>query len=229
MTALDDAFRPWLDCLLRSTGALALYDAHTHIGQNDPDGFKQTPDELVAGLAAADARGVVFPMHEPGGYREANDTAIAAAAAHPDRLVAFCRLDPRDGAIQEAARCLDAGARGIKLHPRAERFGMDEPVVEDIVALAGERGVPILIHAGPRDPGAGAAHGRAGRGPPRRDAHPRPRGHLRPRLALARAARPPERADRHARGGIPPTSWPCSPSRRRRASCGRATRRTGAR
>src|SRR5688500_3320895 len=97
VTALDDAFRPWLDCLLRSTGPLALYDAHTHIGQNDPDGFKQTADELVEGLAVAGARGVVFPMHEPGGYPAANDAAISAAAAHPERLVAFCRLDPRDG------------------------------------------------------------------------------------------------------------------------------------
>jgi predicted TIM-barrel fold metal-dependent hydrolase len=155
VTALDDAFRPWLDCLLRSTGPLALYDAHTHIGQNDPDGFKQTADELVEGLAVAGARGVVFPMHEPGGYPAANDAAISAAAAHPERLVAFCRLDPRDGAVREAARCLDAGARGIKLHPRAERFGMDEPVVEDIVALAGERGVPILIHAGRGIPALG--------------------------------------------------------------------------
>jgi len=97
VTAIDDAFRPWLDRLLEETGPLELYDAHTHVGQNDPDGFKQTPEELVAGLAEADARGVVFPMHEPEGYREANDTVVAAAAAHPDRLVAFCRVNPQIG------------------------------------------------------------------------------------------------------------------------------------
>jgi predicted TIM-barrel fold metal-dependent hydrolase len=155
VSALDDAFRPWFDRLLQETGPLDLYDAHTHIGQNDPDGFSQTPDELVEGLTSAGARGVVFPMHEPDGYPAANDAAIAAAVAHPDRLVAFCRIDPRNGAVAEARRALDAGARGIKLHPRAERFGMDEPVVRDIVALADERRVPILIHAGRGIPALG--------------------------------------------------------------------------
>jgi predicted TIM-barrel fold metal-dependent hydrolase len=155
VTAIDDAFRPWLDRLLEETGPLPLYDAHTHVGQNDPDGFKQTPEELVEGLAEAGARGVVFPMHEPDGYRDANDAVLAAAAEHPDRLVAFCRVNPHDGAVPEARRALDAGARGIKLHPRAEQFGMDAPAVRDLVALAHERRVPILIHAGRGIPALG--------------------------------------------------------------------------
>jgi predicted TIM-barrel fold metal-dependent hydrolase len=155
VTDLDDAFRPWLDRLVEETGPLQLFDAHTHIGQNDPDGFKQTPEELVDGLAVVEARGVVFPMHEPDGYRAANDAVVAAAAAHPERLVAYCRVDPHDGAVAEARRALDAGARGIKLHPRAERFGMDAPALRDIVALAHERRVPILIHAGRGIPALG--------------------------------------------------------------------------
>ena len=154
--AEDDAImRPWLDRITADHGPLALYDAHTHIGQNDPDGYTQTPEELVDGLAAADARGVVFPMHEPDGYRAANDTAIAAAAARPERLVAFCRVNPRDGALAEARRALDAGARGIKLHPRAEAFLMTEPAVAELVALAAERHVPVLIHAGRGIPALG--------------------------------------------------------------------------
>ena len=152
---LDVTMRPWLDRILEETGSLGLYDAHTHVGQNDPDGYRQTPEELVAALAPAGARGVVFPMHEPGGYRAANDAVLAAAADAPDRLVAFCRVSPHDGALAEARRALDAGARGIKLHPRAERFGMDEPAVADLVALAHERGVPVLIHAGRGIPALG--------------------------------------------------------------------------
>jgi uncharacterized protein len=97
----------------------------------------------------------VFPMHEPDGYSAPNDVAIAAAAAAPDRLVAFCRVSPHDDALTEARRALDAGARGIKLHPRAERFGMDEPAVAELVALAGERRVPVLIHAGRGIPALG--------------------------------------------------------------------------
>jgi predicted TIM-barrel fold metal-dependent hydrolase len=155
VTALDDAFRPWLDRVLEETGPLDLYDAHTHIGRHDPDGYRQTPDELLEALAAAGARGVVFPLHEPDGYAAANDAALVAAAEHPERLVAFCRLDPHNDAVAEARRCLDAGARGIKLHPRAERFAMDAPAVRDIVALANERRLPILIHAGRGIPALG--------------------------------------------------------------------------
>jgi predicted TIM-barrel fold metal-dependent hydrolase len=155
MQQIDGAMRPWLDRIVQDTGPLDLYDAHTHIGRNDPDGYKQTPAELIDALAGAGARGVVFPMHEPDGYTVANDAVLAAAEAHPDRLVAFCRVSPHDHALAEARRALDAGARGIKLHPRAERFGMDEPVVADLVALAHERRLPVLIHAGRGIPALG--------------------------------------------------------------------------
>jgi predicted TIM-barrel fold metal-dependent hydrolase len=148
VSEIDVTLRPWLERIVQDTGPLDLYDAHTHIGSNDPDGYKQTAAELIGALDQVGARAVVFPMHEPDGYRAANDAVLEAAAAQPERLVAFCRVSPHDGALGEARRALDAGARGIKLHPRAERFGMDEPAVAELVALAHERRVPVLIHAG---------------------------------------------------------------------------------
>jgi hypothetical protein len=94
-------------------------------------------------------------MHEPDGYPGPNVVAIEAAANSGGRLVSFCRLDPRDHPAAEARRCLDAGAVGIKLHPRAEQFTMSEPGVREIVAVAHERKVPILIHAGRGIPALG--------------------------------------------------------------------------
>ena len=148
--------RRWLEAIRRQAGPFQLFDTHTHFGRNDPDGYRQEPAELLAVLEAADARAVTFPMHEPDGYREANDRALAAAAESDGRLVPFCRVDPHDGALAEATRCLDAGARGIKLHPRAEQFAMHEPAVGDLVALADERRVPVLIHAGRGIPALGS-------------------------------------------------------------------------
>src|SRR3954453_8183140 len=155
MLDIDAILRPWWDSIQDAHGPLELYDAHTHIGGNDPDGMKQTPEELIDVMARADARAVVFPMHEPDGYPGPNDVAIAAAAGSDGRLVSFCRLDPRDSPAAEARRCLDNGAVGIKLHPRAERFTMHEPGVREIVEVAHERGVPILIHAGRGIPALG--------------------------------------------------------------------------
>ncbi|HEX8103463.1 MAG TPA: amidohydrolase family protein [Solirubrobacteraceae bacterium] len=154
----DHLLIPWYERLRADVPGLELFDVHTHVGRNDPDGFKQTPGELLERLlAAGGASAAVFPMHEPGGYPPANDAVLEAARASGGRLTAFCRVDPRlgDAAVQEARRTLDAGARGIKLHPRAESFGLDAPAVRGLAALADERGVPILIHAGRGIPALG--------------------------------------------------------------------------
>jgi uncharacterized protein len=155
MLDVDAILRPWWDRFRADHGDVSLFDAHTHIGAADPDGARQTPEQLLAVLAAADARGVVFPLHEPDGYGPANDRVLEAAADSGGRLIAFCRVDPHAGAVAEARRCLDAGARGIKLHPRAERFTLSEPGVRAVIALAHERRVPVLIHAGRGIPALG--------------------------------------------------------------------------
>jgi uncharacterized protein len=152
---IDGILAPWWEQLQADYGELPLYDAHTHVGQDDPDGVKQTPDELLEKLGRAGARAVVFPMHEPAGYPPANDRVLEAAARSDGRLVAYCRVDPHDNAVEEARRCLDAGARGIKLHPRAEQFTLSAPAVPELVALAHERRVPVLIHAGRGIPALG--------------------------------------------------------------------------
>ena len=48
----------------------------------------------------------------------------------------FVRLDLNETPIEEATRCLDAGARGIKLHPRAQRFDADDDRLAPVFALA---------------------------------------------------------------------------------------------
>ena len=152
----EPVLRPWFDRLLEDLPGVSLYDAHTHVGQNDPDGFKQTPDELLESLGAIDARALVFPMHEPDGYGGPNDAVMAAAAANSDRLRALCRVQPKDAdAVKEARRCLDAGVNGIKLHPRAEQFTLAEPSVRELVAAAHERKATVLIHAGRGIPALG--------------------------------------------------------------------------
>lgn len=153
----DAILRPWFDALMQEAGRPMLFDAHTHVGQNDPDTFRQTAAELLDALALAGARALVFPMHEPDGYSEANDHVLEAVANAGGRLAALCRVQPRDpGALEEARRCLDRGAVGIKLHPRAEAFGMDEPAVRDLIALAHERRAVVLMHAGRGIPALGA-------------------------------------------------------------------------
>ena len=154
---VDAILRPWFDAIMQEASRPALFDAHTHVGQNDPDGFRQTPQELLDGLEAVGARALVFAMHEPDGYSAANDGVLAQVAASGGRLHALCRVQPRSpGALEEARRCMALGAAGIKLHPRAEQFGMEEPAVRDLMALAHERRAIVLMHAGRGIPALGA-------------------------------------------------------------------------
>jgi predicted TIM-barrel fold metal-dependent hydrolase len=157
---LSSMIAPWAAQARQAVPGVRLFDAHTHLGQNDPDGMKQTPAELLDVLAAAEAVGeagaFTFPMHELDGYPPANDMVIEAAASSQGRLIPFCRVSPDPGtAPDEARRALAAGAKGIKLHPRAEQFTLDHPAVRELAQIADERRLPILIHAGRGIPALG--------------------------------------------------------------------------
>jgi uncharacterized protein len=128
-----------------------IFDAHVHLG-NDIDGMVGEYDDL---LRIMDRYGVsrafMFCMDEPDrhpGFRAPNDRTLAHAERSGGRLIPFVRLDLGEQPIEEAERCLDLGARGIKLHPRAQRFLLNDERLAPVFALAAERRVPILIHGG---------------------------------------------------------------------------------
>src|SRR4029453_7756230 len=81
-------------------------------------------------------------------FRAANDRTLAYAARSEGRLIPFVRLDLAEEPVEEATRCLDAGARGTQLHPRGQRFLLNDERLSPICELAAERGVPILTHGG---------------------------------------------------------------------------------
>jgi predicted TIM-barrel fold metal-dependent hydrolase len=132
-------------------------DVHTHTGQNDPDGIRGTDAELLAALDDAGiGHALVFTSHEPNGYREANDRVREEAARSGGRLDWLGRVDPNaDDALEEARRCLDLGARGIKLHPRSDRFGLPHPVVDAIATEVAARALVLLFHSGRGIPNLG--------------------------------------------------------------------------
>ena len=129
-----------------------VVDAHTHLG-HDEDGQSLDPAGLIASLdqVGPTARACTFPLHDPDrapAYRVPNDRVLHWAQESGGRLYPYCRLDPGDGPVAEAERCLALGARGIKLHPRAQAFGFGDQAAESIWKVAQEAKVPILIHAG---------------------------------------------------------------------------------
>ncbi|HWQ01087.1 MAG TPA: amidohydrolase family protein [Gaiellaceae bacterium] len=128
-----------------------VFDAHLHLG-HDIDGMVGDYDELERVMERYSiSRAFMFCMDEPDrhpAFRAANDRTLEFAARSAGRLIPFVRLDLAEEPIQEAERCLDLGARGIKLHPRAQRFLLNDERLAPVFAVAAERRVPILIHGG---------------------------------------------------------------------------------
>ncbi len=128
-----------------------VFDAHTHLG-NDIDGMIGHYEELEETM---DRHGVsrcnMFCLDEPDrqpGFQAGNDRTLVFAERSNGRMIPFARLDLTEAPIAEAERCLDRGARGIKLHPRAQKFMLDDERLAPVFELAAERRVPILIHGG---------------------------------------------------------------------------------
>src|SRR5438445_8191192 len=128
-----------------------IFDAHLHLG-HDIDGMVGDYDALEEQMAAYGiSRAFMFCLDEPDrhpAFRAANDRTLAYAERAAGRLIPFVRLDLNETPIEEARRCLDAGARGIKLHPRAQKFTSTDERLAPVFELAAERRVPILIHGG---------------------------------------------------------------------------------
>ncbi len=147
--ALVDSFEE----LVRSElpAGAEIFDAHTHLG-TDIDGMTGDLDELLrihdrAGIS----RAFMFCLDEPDrhpSFTAANDRTLEFARRSEGRIIPFVRLDLSESPVEEAVRALDLGARGIKLHPRAQKFLLDDDRLSPIFELAAARKVPILIHGG---------------------------------------------------------------------------------
>ncbi len=128
-----------------------LFDAHVHLG-HDIDGMVGAPDELLAIQSRFGITGsFMFCLDERDrhpAFRAANDRTLAFAHRSEGALIPFVRLDLAESPLEEAVRCLDLGARGIKLHPRAQGFLFDDVRLAPVFELARDRGVPVLVHGG---------------------------------------------------------------------------------
>jgi predicted TIM-barrel fold metal-dependent hydrolase len=134
---------------LRSLDGLdaAIFDIHSHTGV-DVDGTVRTAAEHLDALAAVGGRSAIFPLCVTDGYEPENRRVVAECEGSAGVLVPFARLDPRTSGAADAEAALAAGARGFKLHPRAEDFRLEHPNVDAIAGIAAEARVPVLIHAG---------------------------------------------------------------------------------
>ncbi len=86
---------------------------------------------------------IYFPS--PRDVTAGNDALLGLQREHPGKIRGYACVNPNYGAHARAEiiRCLDAGMVGVKL---AASRRADDPLLDPIAALAGERRVPVLQH-----------------------------------------------------------------------------------
>ena len=186
---VDELAGPWWEALVAARGPFELFDAHTHFGRNDPDGYKQEPAELLAGARPGavarrrlpDARARRLPggqrPRDRGRGRVRRPSSSPTAASTPTTAPWPRPSAPwtRAPAGSSSTRAPSA-SRSTTGRPRPRRDRRRAPAAGADPRRAG--------HPGARPPLARARE-RVLRRPP----DPRPRRGLRPRLALAGDAR----------------------------------------
>lgn len=87
-----------------------------------------------------------------GRLQRRNRWTCQVSRQHPE-LVPFIGLDPTvmtgEEMLAELEECLALGARGIKLHPAAQRFYPADERLAPVYERAQELGLPITFHCGP--------------------------------------------------------------------------------
>lgn len=144
----------------RVAKATVLGNAVSHHQASDD----MVPDALSRGdeiLAEMDATGIGSTVIFLGDYglrlgegvfsaEGENEIHAKLAKKHPGKLIPFLGIDPRrTGALELFRVSLEEwGMRGLKLHP-ASGFLPSDPACLPFFELAGQKGVPVLLHTGP--------------------------------------------------------------------------------
>jgi predicted TIM-barrel fold metal-dependent hydrolase len=107
---------------------------------------------------------VVFMVDErlSGRPQVSNDAVAQFAADNSDIAIAFASIDPTRGpeGVREARRLVSAGViHGLKLHPPAQQFFPNDPIVYPLYEVFAEARLPVLFHTGHSGIGTGAPGG----------------------------------------------------------------------
>ena len=140
-------------------GPAPLIDAHAHFYHADA-GRADWADVNAARFRAGERIGITYHVASvlgsygfssptyfpsPADVERGNNAMLEIAQRERDRVRMFTTVNPNytDHAVREIERCTERGAIGVKL--LASRRA-DDPLLDPIAELAGERGLPVLHH-----------------------------------------------------------------------------------
>jgi uncharacterized protein len=135
---------------------MRIIDFHTHLDDHWIAGQPLPPESNF--IDSMDRFGIeIACIYTMAGFHEDcrrnNDALAERARRHPDRLIPFATVDPKQGdaAIVQLERCLaDPIFRGVKLHPWLQAFALSlvKPTLIELFRCAARHGVPVVFHDG---------------------------------------------------------------------------------
>ena len=123
-----------------------IIDAHLHLDERCGSAI-DAARELDSQLASAGIKRaiVLHLLAQPWPVTE-----VAKAIASSSRLVGFVNVHPYEpSAIDDLKRGVELGFIGVKLHPRLQRFSIEDSRTIDLILTAGQLGLPVLIDCFP--------------------------------------------------------------------------------
>ena len=131
---------------------LLIVDSHTHLGA-DIDKHSLAPKQLIAMMEKAGIdKAISFPLNNPRyskTFSIPNDSILRASKRYPNRIIPFFRLNPNNDKWKaELKKRAEQGFRGIKLHPRSQRFRINSKNAKEIFSEAEKKNLMLIIHTG---------------------------------------------------------------------------------
>jgi len=127
-----------------------IYDIHSHMGRTS-SGEDTSPERMLQELAGIGVSKVGVSSLTGIDSREQNDLVHAAVLAHPDEVVGYAFINPKDpDAPAETERCLtQLGMRGVKFHSWKNGYYPDNrPELWEIFEIIQSHGIHVQMHVG---------------------------------------------------------------------------------
>lgn len=124
---------------------MRIIDAHIHLKHGDEAKTEYSPEEIVRVMEVVGIeKSVVFAMSTS--TKKSIEMAVRAARKYPDRLIPYVYALPSftEAVLSQIRVALtELGFKGIKIH--AGECTIAEYLINPVIELAGELGVPCLI------------------------------------------------------------------------------------
>jgi len=147
---------------LEHTGELTAADRHAqqYFGAS---GVSRDWDQLAEYYRSRKLGCVVFSVDErlTGRPRVPNEQVLEFASRNADIAIPFASIDPARGpeGVLEARLMVQAGVRGLKLHPPLQQFAPNDRAAYPLYEVFAEARLPVLFHTGHSGIGTGMRGG----------------------------------------------------------------------